>query len=152
MVGAAVADAQAERGDLGRADINAGGAVAPLGRHALLGEKIDDGLFNGRDQFAHLDLQAMQIQQQVDHDLAGAVVGDLAATVDLDQRNADIAQDVLRFAGLAQGVDRGVLDNPEFVRGLGGAVGGERLHGFEGRRVVDLPQAFDEQIHVRARP
>src|SRR5574343_307850 len=31
VIGAAVTDAQAERGDLGRADINAGSAVAPLG-------------------------------------------------------------------------------------------------------------------------
>ena len=59
---------------------------------------------------------------------------------------------LLALAHLLSTRFRVVLDHPQLVRGVGAAVGGERLHGFEGRRVVDLPQAFDEQIHVRVRP
>jgi hypothetical protein len=40
----------------------------------------------------------LQVEQQVDHDLAGAVVGDLAAAVDLDDR--ECRYPVRRCSGL----------------------------------------------------
>src|SRR5574343_17569 len=147
VVRAAVADAQAEGGNLGVADIDARCSVAAFGGDAVTGQQIDDRLLNGADQFAHLDLQARQVEQHVDHYLARAVVGHLATAVDLDQRYTDVAQDVLRLAGLAEGVDRRVLDDPQLVRRFGCAGGREVLHGLEGRLVIDPAQAFDNEVH-----
>ena len=87
-----------------------------------------------------------QVEQQVDHDLAGAVVGDLATPRSiLTTGDADILEDVLRLAGLAEGVDRRVLDDPDFVRRFSRAGGREILHGLEGGLVIDPAQAFDDR-------
>ena len=91
-------------------------------------------------QFAHLEAAALQVEQQVDDDLAGAVVGDLAAAVDLHDRDADVAQQVFGLAGQAQREHRRVLAEPEFVRRVGVARGGEVLHRAPGRLVVDQPE------------
>ena len=47
--------------------------------------------------------------------VVGAGMAGLAAAVDLDQRNADVAQDMFRLASLAQCVDRRVRDDPQLV-------------------------------------
>jgi hypothetical protein len=57
----------------------------------------------------------VEVEQQIDHHLAGAVIGDLAAAIDLDQRDAVIAQQVFRLAGLAERIDRRVFADPQFV-------------------------------------
>ena len=111
VLGESGIDAQRVRGAPGvyvrAAGSRAGGELAGFAKIAALGddamrrEKIDDALFDGGDQFAHFDLLALQVEQQVDHHLAGAVVGDLAATVDLDDGDADIFEDMFGFAGLA---------------------------------------------------
>jgi hypothetical protein len=49
-------------------------------------------------QAAHRVGAPAQVEQQVDHHLAGAVVGDLAATVDLHHGDADVGQQVLGAA------------------------------------------------------
>jgi hypothetical protein len=91
-------------------------------------------------QAAHLELAPAQVEQQVDHDLAGAVVGDLAAAVDLHHRDADVAQQVFRLARQALGEYRRMFAEPEFVGRVGAARGGEFLHRGEGRRVVDAAE------------
>jgi hypothetical protein len=98
VIAAAVLDAQAQRGDLGGADIDAGRALAALGRDARSRPA-------GRSPPARCDapgrapsLAPAQVEQQVDHRLAGAVVGDLAAAVDLHHGDADVGQQVLGLA------------------------------------------------------
>ena len=51
-------DAQAEGGDLGVADIDAGAPSRRSAVDAMFGEQIDDRLLDGGHQFAHLDFQA----------------------------------------------------------------------------------------------
>ena len=60
-------------------------------------------------------LQPAQVDQRIGHDLAGAVVGDLPAAVGADDRNVAGHQHVLGLAGLAQGEDRIVLEQPQLV-------------------------------------
>ncbi len=140
VVAATVLDFQTEGGDLGVADVDARRAGAALGMDAMRRQKVDHPLLDGGDQFAHLDFQPGQVEQQVDHDLAGAVVGDLAATVDLDDGDADIFKDMFGLAGLAERVDRRVLDDPQFVGRFGRAAGREFLHRAPGWLVVDPAQ------------
>ena len=50
------------------------------------------------------------------------------------------AQDVFRLASLAEGVDRRVLDDPEFIRRFSRAGGREVLHGLVGGQVGHAAQ------------
>ena len=78
MVAAAFAHAQTERSDLGDStftfDIHAGRAVQSGCRHAIFVEQVDDRLFNAVDEFADLEVAPCEIEQQIDDDLAGALV------------------------------------------------------------------------------
>lgn len=109
----------------------------------MLGQKVDDGLLDRVDQFADLDLQPLQVEQEVDDDLAGTMVGDLAATVDLDDGDADIVQDVLALAGLAQREHRRMLDDPQFVGRFRCPPGGEVLHRAPGWFEIDPAETAD---------
>ena len=59
--------------------------------------------------------RARKIEQQVRDELAGTVIGDLAAAIDLEHRNAVVAQQVLAPAGEPERVDRRMLGEPDFV-------------------------------------
>ena len=87
-----------------------------------------------------LRLAPREIDQQVGDELARAVVGDLAAAVDLDHRYADVAQQVLGLAGLAEREHRRMFEQPQFVGSVGAALGGEGLHRTPGRFVFDYSQ------------
>src|SRR5690606_29508311 len=135
---AAAADPDAERGDLGAIDVDAGGAVLAGALDVPFGQGVDHRLLDPAHVVAHADLQAAQVEQRVGHDLAGAVVGDLAAAVDVQHRNVARGQHVLGAAGLAEGEHRFVLDQPQLVgRGRVTRVG-EGLHRAPDR-LVRLP-------------
>ena len=69
------------------------------------------------DHVAHAEPRAPQIEQQVGDELARAVVRHLAAAVDLDDRDAVVAQQVLAAAGEPERVDRRMLGQPDLVGG-----------------------------------
>jgi hypothetical protein len=117
---------------LALADIDAGGARQALRRDAVAGQQVDHRLLDAIHQAAHLELAPAQVEQQIDHDLAGAVVSDLAAAVDLHHRDADVTQQVFRLAREALREYRRMLAEPEFVGRVGAARGGEFLHRGEG--------------------
>jgi hypothetical protein len=71
------------------------------------------------------------------------VVGDLAAAVDPDDGDADVAQDVLGLAGLAQREHRRMLDDPQFVGRFRCPGGGEFPHRAPGGFVVDPAETAD---------
>ncbi|MNY21913.1 hypothetical protein D3C86_1554920 [compost metagenome] len=81
------------------------------------------------DQIAHAKPELAHVQQQISHQLAGAVVGHLTTTVDLHHRNIPGKQQVLGLAGLALGEHRGMLNQPDLVGGIAAAFVGEALHG-----------------------
>ena len=86
---------------------------------------------------------APQVQQRVGHHLAGAVVGDLAAAVGAHHGDVAGAEHVFVAPGHALREHRRVLDQPEFVVGLGAARGGEGAHGCFGLGVVAPAQGQD---------
>jgi hypothetical protein len=139
-----VFDAQAERGDLGAADIDAGGAFEACRRDSVAGQQVDHRLFDAIDQAAHRKFAPAQVEQQVGDDLAGAVIGDLAAAIDLHHRDADVLEQMLRLARQALREYRRMFAEPEFVGSVGVACSGELLHRGEGRRVVDAAQPSDD--------
>ncbi|CAM2147993.1 hypothetical protein PT2222_10359 [Paraburkholderia tropica] len=147
VVAAAVADLQTERRDL-RATVrragarrvfrhvNAGRAGLALAREIIRRQRVDHGLLDERHQLAHHQFPASQIEQQIGHDLARPVIRDLAAAVDLDERNTAVGDEqMLGLAGLPERENGRMLDQPDFVRGIGVALIGERAHGVEARLV-----------------
>ncbi|CAM5247458.1 hypothetical protein RLIN73S_05283 [Rhodanobacter lindaniclasticus] len=128
METAAAAHAQAERGDLGVGHVDAGRALTPHRRHVPMRQRVDQRLLDPLHQLAHADAGAAQVDQRVADDLAGAVVGHLAAAIDRHHRNVAGRQHVLHLAGLAEGEHRVVLQQPQLVRRVRRAVVGERAH------------------------
>src|SRR5690606_41919959 len=88
--------------------------------------------------------EAANINQQGEHRLAGAVVSDLAAAVAVDRRDRARVEHVFGLAGLAEGKDGGMLERPEFVRGVTGTLVGKRLHRLPAGRIIDSVEAADE--------
>jgi len=85
MVRPAAGDADAERRDLGAVDIDPGGAGAARGASA---QEIDHRLFEQAHEGFDLQPAACEIDQRIEHHLAGAVVGDLATTVGSNHRDS----------------------------------------------------------------
>src|SRR3990172_566650 len=140
VIAAAVLDLQSQRGVFAFADIPAGRILAALRSHAEFAEQVDYRLLHQAHQFAHIDLPAAQVEQQVGDDLAGAVIGDLSAAIDLYYRDVRAVQQVFRFARRALGETGGVLPQPYLVARLGPALGGEALHRIPGRLILDQAQ------------
>ena len=70
------------------------------------------------DQFANTEFAAAQIDQQIADDLAGAVIGDLTAAIDLNHRNIARRQHMLGLAGLALREYARMLQTTRFHRGV----------------------------------
>ncbi|MNY32374.1 hypothetical protein D3C86_1665850 [compost metagenome] len=156
MVAAAVADLEAERGNLGALvrpvrQIDAGGAGLAFGCEIIRRQRVQHRLLDIGHQLAHHQVAAAQVQQQVGHDLARPVISDLSATIDLDDGNRGIGREQVRgVPGLAERVDRRVLDQPDLVRRVGRAGLGIGAHGVETGR-VRLQTPLDDLNGMHAR-
>lgn len=128
VVGRMVADAQTQRGDLACVDVDAGRILVAMRVDAILGQGIDDGGLDPAHHLADAVAAPLHAQQQVDHQLARAMIGDLAAAVGPDQRDVGLAQQVFGLAGEAEGIDRWMFDDPQRVGRVSSAGVGERLH------------------------
>ena len=120
-------------GQIGSAIVSFGELT--LGVEAVVGEAVDQALLHQAHQLAHLEAAPAQVDEQIHHQLARAVVGDLPAAVDLDHRDVGGAQQMLRLARLPEGVDRRMLQPPQLVGGVVVAPVGEGLHRAPGRLV-----------------
>ena len=125
-------------------DVHSGSTVLALGCNPVIGQRIDDRLLHQQHQFAHFERAPRQVDQQIGDELAGAVVGDLAAAVDVHQRDAGrVLQQVFGLARLAEGKYRRMLEQPDLVGGGRLAGRGKRPHRLERRRVVHHAEALD---------
>jgi hypothetical protein len=75
------ADVHADGADFAPAHPNAGQLGNAAGLDAEIGQRIDDGLLDGPDVSAHVALPFAQVQDGIADELAGAVIGDVAAAV-----------------------------------------------------------------------
>ena len=151
MERAPLANAQAQGRQLGfhtqiALHVDARGIGLGVGLDIAFGERVDDGGFEAGHQLPYRELAAAHIHQHVEHQLARAVIGHLAAAITLHHRDVARGEQVFGLAGLALGVDGVMLHHPELVRGVGGAIVGERLHGVPHRLVGATAQLSDEQL------
>src|SRR5206468_7444323 len=99
VVGASIAHSQSERCDLGFG-ISGRGIDARSRRLTIRGnsqrtEPFYHAGFDAPDHLAHAELRTLEIHQQINDELAGSVICDLSAAIDLEHRNAVVAQHVL---------------------------------------------------------
>lgn len=115
VIAAAPAHTQANRGDLRWADVDARRIGARLRWHAVLGQEIDHRLLEQVHQLLDAEARAFEIQQEIGDQLAGPMVGHLAAAIALNDGDLAGIQDMLRQAGLAKGEHRWMLEQPKLV-------------------------------------
>ena len=125
MAGDAALDADADGGDFGPVYPDAGATSDALGGEIKGGEGVDDGLLEEADVVDGASGAGVEIEDGVGDELAGAVEGDVAASVDRDYLGAasgEIGQggdDVGTIGGGAEGEDGAVLDQRERLEWLG---------------------------------
>ena len=124
---------------------DAGAPVDPTGaQQAHLGDDGDQRLLQAADVVQDVQ-RGRERHEGIADELAGAVPGDQAAAVDVDDGGA-VRRPVRRAGPLARGVHRRVLQQHEHVRAgavaPGGGVGALRV---PGGAVVDEPELLDVQ-------
>lgn len=128
VVAASAPHAQTQGSDFVVADVDAGRVRSCMTNDAVIRQHADESGLNAMHQGSHRQCAASQVEQQIGHELTGAVVGDLAAAVTPHDGDVAGGQKKLGLAGLSLGEDRLVFGKPDLV--LGGAVAsiGERAH------------------------
>ena len=101
-------------------DVDAGCPFLPEGGDAVLAQAIDQRILDAFDQGADAQSAGPQVQHQVGHDLAGAVIGDLTAALRGHHRDVARIQQVLGLAVHAQREHGRMLHQPDLVAGRGG--------------------------------
>src|SRR6185369_4247418 len=136
----AAADAQADAGDLATIDVDTRRVLAALGADAEAGTVVDHGAFQHGDEVAHAEPRAADVDEWIDHELAGAVIGDLPAAIDLHDGNVAGREHVAGVAVQTLCEHRRMLEQPDLVRRVRIARVGDALHLAPGRDVLDLAE------------
>ena len=136
MITTTFSNTQSEGGDLGLADVNAGRPGARLRFDTVMLEQRDDRLLDAADQALDADTEPQDVEQTVNHQLAGTVVGDLPAAIDLHHGYVAGRQQVLLAAVQTLGKNRLVLGEPQFIGGIGVAPIGKLPHRHPGFVIV----------------
>ena len=157
MIADAALDAQAEGADLARVGTV---RIAPAARVAVAPRRPDaerragrhERGFEGPDQRPDHEAAARQGDDRIGDQLARAVVGHLAASLDADDLDPArgerrvVGQDVGRVGGASEGQDSRVLEEEQPVAdGAVGALGGERLLEGEPLAVWHAPEPRRER-------
>src|SRR6202163_2365371 len=83
VIAAAPAHAHPDARELAAVDVHTGGAAPALGADAKLRRQIDDAALQRRDELTDRNTRAPEIHQRVHHQLYRAVIGHLAAAIDV---------------------------------------------------------------------
>src|SRR2546430_5437234 len=107
----------ADAGDLAGASAgpDAGVARLPLARDVEPGERVDQGLLERAQVPMQVAAVAAQVQDGIADELPRAVEGDIAAALDLEDRQVVRLEHVARARGAAQRPARRVLEQQEHV-------------------------------------
>src|SRR5579884_3852915 len=115
------ADVDANGGDFSAVDPDSGSAFEAVRMNVELCEGVDERLFDGANIRDYVALPFAEIEDGVTDDLAGAMIGDVAAAIgvmELDAgalENLGRREEICKMAVPAQRDDMGVLDDEERV-------------------------------------
>jgi hypothetical protein len=148
MITAAAADPQPDARELAAVDIDTG-RVAPAHRGDVPRcEQSDDAVLESHHELPHAERATADVEQRIDDELTGAVIRDLAAAIDLHQRNVAGRQHVLGRGVHAEREHRRMFEKPDFVGGLGPTLFGERLHRSPCRLVLGTTEPSQQRLDV----
>ncbi len=128
MVTATTFHAQTQGRDLGALYVDPGRAQLAFTIDAIIAQYLQDTLLDAPHQLLHAHPFALKVDQHVGDDLAGAVIGNLAAAIGLNHRYRRGLQQMLGLARETLGIDRRMLQQPNFVARFGVALRSESLH------------------------
>src|SRR5690349_22060931 len=143
VVSAAVAHPETERGNLGFCggpNVNPGRRALGVRGDAERTEPFYHCTLDAPDHLADAETRAPEVEQKIDHELPGTMIGHLAAAIDLQDGNAVVAKQMFPPACESQRIDRFVLGQPELVAGVAGAGRGEVLHRAPRARAISPPE------------
>ena len=112
MVNGSVFDTQAKGSDFTLSDINAGAFGIGGCFDAVFCQGGDDAVFKCGNDVADTGFTAFEIDHRIDDQLAGAVIGNLTASVNLDNGNIVADEEVFGFSGQALGKYGRMFDHP----------------------------------------
>jgi hypothetical protein len=102
----------ASRAFVGPRDPDADALLAPLAAHVESVERADQPFLQSRHIAAHVRRAVLEVQHQIDHALAGAVIGELSAAPGLENGKARL-NEVARLRAGACGVEGRMLEQPD---------------------------------------
>src|SRR5690349_6752222 len=149
VVAGAASDAQPDARDLAAADVHAGRILAALGLDAERGAIRDHGALEGGHEVTHAEAGAADVDEWIDDELAGAMVGHLPAAIDLHHRDVAGREHVARVAVQPLREHRRMLEQPDLVRRVRVARVGDALHFAPGGDVVNSPKPANEWCRGR---
>ena len=115
-----------------------------------LRERRDDPILERRDVAAKVGAALVQVEHQVDHALAGAVISELAAAAGAEDGEPVGRDEVLVLGAGAGGIERRMLHQPDKLRRLArGNCGSARFHGGDSLGVGEEPFR-DDPLNGRA--
>ena len=123
-------------------DVHARRVLAAFGRDAEAGAIGDDGALERGDEIAHAQAGAADVDEWIDDELAGTVIGDLPAAVDLDHGDVAGGEHVARVCIHAEREHRRMLEQPDLVGRIRIARVGDALHFAPGGLVVHAAQTI----------
>ena len=141
-----VADTDADGGDFSVDHPCAGEAFAAAGCDAEVGANFDQQVLEGAQVAMKVLTMVAEVEDGIADELAGAVIGGLAAAIDLDDGMGKMrgAAQAGLVRGAANGVNRVVLEEQELIGdGAGAALGNEAVLEGEGLPVIDPAQPLD---------
>jgi hypothetical protein len=129
--------------------VDARRAAAALRDHTELRHVVDDAAFQRRDEIANAKTRTTQVDERIHHELAGPVIRDLPAAIDLHNGNVTRREHVRGARIHAQRVHRRMLEEPDLVGRVLGALVGEALHGMPGGHIVHAAESLDDRRGAR---
>jgi hypothetical protein len=109
MVAAATPHSQAEGGDLRLSQVDAWGIGARRGLDPVVCQQVDNGLLQQVYQAFYTESGPVQVEHQIGDELTRSMIGDLSATVRLDDGDIARVQNMLSKTGFPQRVNRGMF-------------------------------------------
>src|SRR5207244_12407473 len=153
VIARAAAHANAYARQLSARDIHARSVAAGFGLDPEVRRKIDHAALEGGYQVADAESRPPQVDQWVHHELPRAVVGYLAAAVDVYDWNIAGHQHVGRARVHPEREHRRMLEKPDFIRRGGITFVREALHGAPGGLIINAAQTADPRgRHFRSGP
>ena len=125
--------------------VDAGRTLAWDGRETDVGKHVDDRLLERLDDPAHPDPRAMQVEEQVRHELPRPMVGHLPPPIGANHGNRSGVPHVGASSRLPEREDRRMFQQPQLVGRIEASRLGARSHRLHCVAVRHAPQPADEK-------